>query len=441
MPITPSTGGPSAGRPSRRLARPGAGIAAGLALLAALRVFALLNRAPPAAAPPPNEPGPSGPVPAADAKRSTPAEKPAGSDSPARPGWYGMILLAIAMLFAILWAFSYNFVNHWYWPVSVSAVSTDLTTAEQVTLTAARGRPDVSWDLDGGWVRQLILVGSGSGLAQVDLPLPRSSCAKLMAPLHVRCTDAGQLVMGSPAFFTWSAPQEVQSPTGATSATKLYLSAAGTSGGQLSVTLASRTVDTPALCFSSPGTPATLTISIGDRSKALPVPGGQAAGCGGLSALAGVAGSGSPPAFELNDVSALNLTASGAAAAQLQGLAGSMTLTPGGTTIPGPGDISIRGSTSLDVELAIEPGSQSLALHDPAANSVLTGNGQLVPSAWSRQAPILGPVLGGLVTLTVVTPLGVSVQLLMDRLKRWLGPARRRRLHDQLSTREASHAR
>jgi hypothetical protein len=442
MPVTPSTGSSTASRPGRRLGRPGTlVIAAAIALVAALRVFALVNVSPSTATPSPADPpGPSDPAPAGDGKRPAPAEQPTGSDSPARPRLYGMILLAIAMLFAIFWVFSYNVVNHWYWPVSVHAVSTDLTATQQVTLTPARARPDVSWSLDGGWARQLILVGSGSGLAQVDLPLPRSSCAKLAGALNVTCAG-GQLVMGTPAFFTWSAPEQVQSPAGATTATKLYLSTTGASGGQPSVTLATRTVHTPALCFSSPGTAATLTISVGNRSKKIPVPGGQAAGCGGLSALAGVAGSGSPPAFELNDVSALNLGASRGAAAQLQGFAGSMTLTPGGTTIPGPGDISIHGSTSVSAELAIAPGSKSLGVHDPAAGSVLTGNGQLVPSVWSRQAPILGPVLGGLVTLTVVTPLGVSVQLLMDRLKRWRGPTRRRRRHAQPRTREAGHAR
>jgi hypothetical protein len=57
-----------------------------------------------------------------------------------------------------------------------------------------------------------------------------------------------------------------------------------------------------------------------------------------------------------------------------------------------------------------------------AATSVTTASGQLVPSQWSREAVVYGPLLGGFVTAFVVAPLGVSVGVLTDALKRWRGP-------------------
>jgi hypothetical protein len=69
-------------------------------------------------------------------------------------------------------------------------------------------------------------------------------------------------------------------------------------------------------------------------------------------------------------------------------------------------------------------GSQTLTVTSPAAASVMTGDGELVPSEWARETVVFGPLLGGFVTALVVAPLGVALGVLTDTLKRWPGPRR-----------------
>jgi hypothetical protein len=99
-------------------------------------------------------------------------------------------------------------------------------------------------------------------------------------------------------------------------------------------------------------------------------------------------------------------------------------LTPGGTSVPGSAtSVSLRAAgTGLAASLDVRPGTQDLSVRANAATSVTTANGQLVPSQWSREAVVYGPLLGGFVTAFVVAPLGVSVGVLTDALKRWRGP-------------------
>jgi hypothetical protein len=363
-----------------------------------------------------------------DGKQPEPPAPAADSDDAAHSRWYAILVLAIAVAFGIGWAFVYTQVNSWYWPVNLLATTSNLTGVQNVLLSPARGSPHVWWHLDAASATQLTLNGPVDGRAQVDLPLPARSCASVAAVLGVGCTGSGQLVMGSPAYFTWSAPDLVLSPAAAnTSASRLDIESAASSHGGPSVVLSSDTQQSPALCFSSPGTAAKLTVRVGARSDVIPLRAGQTAGCNGLSALVGVAGSGSPPAFVLSGISNLQLRA-WAATGQLNGFTGSVRLRPGGTTVPGSASVFLRGRgpASLLTTLTIGPASGSLTVQSDSAQSVESIDGQLIPSVWSRYAPYLGPVLGGLVTATVVTPLGVSVQELMARLKRWRGPVRRR---------------
>ena len=134
-----------------------------------------------------------------------------------------------------------------------------------------------------------------------------------------------------------------------------------------------------------------------------------------------------PPSFELDAINGLTLTAS-ASTGTLQGFTGQIMLKPGGTSVQGsPTVVSLRSATAdgLTTVLSLMTGSQALTVNSPAAASVMTGGGELVPSEWARETVVFGPLLGGLVTALVVAPLGVALGVLTDALKRWPGPRRR----------------
>jgi len=148
--------------------------------------------------------------------------------------------------------------------------------------------------------------------------------------------------------------------------------------------------------------------------------------CNGVIATIGPPGT-LPPSFELDAINGLTLTAS-ASTGTLQGFTGQIMLKPGGTSVQGsPTVVSLRSATAdgLTTVLSLMTGSQALTVNSPAAASVMTGGGELVPSEWARETVVFGPLLGGLVTALVVAPLGVALGVLTDALKRWPGPRRR----------------
>jgi len=260
------------------------------------------------------------------------------------------------------------------------------------------------------------------------LPVPVSRCPEVTARLGGTCGVGGLLSLPSPVEFSWSTPQELT--TGSQTASMLSLQPSTGAHGTQSLIVSVTTSTRPALCL-SPLSGATLTITVGQRHYTQGFPGFTL--CDGMAAVVGSKGS-APPAFELADIAGLTLQAS-ADAGTLQGLTGQITLTPGGTSVQGNATVSLRSraAAGLSAMLDITPGSQSLTVTSTAAASVMTSAGQLVPSEWSRETVVFGPLLGGLVTALVVTPLGVSLGVLTDAVKRWPVPRRRGR------KREAGH--
>jgi hypothetical protein len=333
---------------------------------------------------------------------------------PARPWWYGLAVLVIAGVFAGAAIFGYNELSRWYLPVNLTASTTSLANGQQVTLAAGSGQA-VQWTVTSGFAGQLTVVGPGPGSAEIMLPVPVSRCPKVTAKLGVKC-GAGGITLPSPAEFSWSTPQELTSPNGSQTAATLSVEPSTGAGGAPGVIM-SVTSAHPVLCLSAQGR-AMLTISVGLRQYTQPFSGFTP--CDGIVAVVGSAGS-TPPAFKLDDVDGLSLTAS-APAGTLQGLTGQVMLHPGGNSVQA--SPTVVSGTALAAAFNFEPGSQDLMVAARTA-SVMTGGSQLVPSEWSRETIVFGPLLGVAVTALVGTPLGVSLGVLMAALKRRLGPPRR----------------
>jgi hypothetical protein len=355
--------------------------------------------------------------PGPDPDRQGPA-RPA-DDAPIRPGWYGAVALVIAVLFAALSLFIYSQLDHWYRPVELSVQTNDPASGQQAMLGADTG-PGVAWTLDGD-VGQLTVVGPGS--AEIMLPVPASQCGAVIARLGVGACGPQGVSLPSPAEFSWSTAQTLTSQGNDETAAQLELEpSAGAHGAQSLVMSVTNAV--PTLCFAAL-TSATLTITVGRHHYVLGFPGFTT--CSGLAATVSSPGP-AAPSFDLTGLEGLTVTAS-APTATLQGFTSQITLNPGGMSVQGAATVVALGSAggSLSATLQVAPGSPALTLPDQPASSVMANGIQLVPSEWNRETVVFGPLLGGFVTVLVVTPLGLSLGVLTDALKRWPGPRRKDR--------------
>jgi hypothetical protein len=424
VPIIGPGMGSSEGPPRGRAVRTGVSI--GLALLGLIVALVRSRRRRSARpGPDPDREGPAHPaVNAPTVGKAFPEDAPhsrgkAGADdAPIRPGWYGAVALVIAVLFAALSLFIYNQLDHWYRPVELSVQTNDPASGQQAMLGADTG-PGVAWTLDGD-VGQLTVVGPGS--AEIMLPVPVTQCGAVIAQLDVPCGPQG-ISLPSPAEFSWSTAQTLSSQGNDETAAELDLEpSAGAHGSQSLVMSVTNAV--PTLCFAVL-TRATLTITVGRHHYVQGFPGFTT--CSGLAAMVSSPGP-AAPSLELTGLDGLTVTAS-TPTATLQGFTSQITLNPGGMSVQGAATVVALGSAggSLSATLQVAPGSPALTMQTQPATSVMANGSQLVPSEWNRETVVFGPLLGGFVTVLVVTPLGLSLGVLTDALKRWPGPRRKDR--------------
>jgi hypothetical protein len=383
----------------------------GLAVLGLIAALVAARRRRPAHSLPDPDPDPK------STANASPSDGKAGSDDrPVRPGLFGLGALAIAVLFTAGTIFAYNWLNHWYRAAELSLKTNSPASGQLVTLGESGG-PAVGWTLN-GYVGQLTVSGLGSTVVMV--PVPASQCPAVIASLGVACTAQG-IFLPAPAEFSWSTAQSLSSQGNGELASTLELEPSATGLGAQSLTM-SVTNASPVLCF-APLNQATLTITVARRHYTQVFSGFTP--CDGLAATVSSPGP-AAPSFELTGVEGLTVTAS-APTATLQGFTSQITLNPGGTSVQGPATALSLGSAGrqLSATLQVAPGTPALTVVNQSATSVMADGNQLVPSEWSRETDVFGPVLGGVVTALVVTPLGLSLGVLTDALKRWPGPRRR----------------
>jgi hypothetical protein len=379
--------------------------------------------------PDPDPPEPPEPEPPEPEPHSKDRDDATADEGPVRSGWYGLLVLVLALVCLVGAIFGYDWLASWYRPVQLTASTSNVGQLAHLTLTSSGGNP-VHWKVVTGTVRQLLASEPADGMADVILPLPAAACPKLASELGTTCASGGRVAIGAPATLTWSTAQTLQTVT-PVSSSGLDIASTAIRPAALTVTLSARTDQVPTFCFDWPLQAATLTIS---ENSAHPVPvrfpGHQIVPCSaGVQLLIGTAGQGEPPAIELAGIGNLTIRAT-AAGADLQGFAGLVDLNPGGSKVlASPTVLSVhsRAPVLLSTDFQVGPSGQQMTMSSGAADSVMTDTGQLVPAEWSRQRVLTVPILGGFVTALVFTPLGVAVQVLMDWLKKWRGPRGLRR--------------
>jgi hypothetical protein len=360
------------------------------------------------AAAPPDQAGPQ------------PGSAPGSPSSLGRSLRFPAVLLVIAIGFAMLAFGIYDGLRDWRPPVSVNFTANNAGGLQDLDLTSASGSaPMVRWQLTTGYVRKLT-VSAGQEMAEVQLPLQSSACGLIAGPLGARCTD-GRMYVTPPVEFSWSSPQSVSSAGGkAGSANSLDVTSSPAQAGAQQMTLSTQDGGRPGLCFTAtPGTAATLTLYHGSGHARRPLAPGQAAiTCGaGLVVLVGLPGSQLAPVFELDGISALNLTAA-APSGVLQGFAGQISLDQGAPTTVASATVSLHAGTRRPIVMSLDVGPDQFSAQSGAATNVLVNADELVPSQWVRNSGIILPLFGAYITAFVVAPLGAVVQALMGELKR-----------------------
>src|SRR5262249_29588731 len=144
--------GPSHGRCGRTAVLVGM---LGLAFAVLVRVArALADSRPPASAGSPKSGDTTAPgsyvAPNQQAAPRQPSPDP--DSAPLRPGWYGSALLVIAAVAAGCVIFLYNWLNHWRWPVGLTASAAvsarDASILPDLGLTAGMNGSPVRWLVD-----------------------------------------------------------------------------------------------------------------------------------------------------------------------------------------------------------------------------------------------------------------------------------------------------
>jgi ketosteroid isomerase-like protein len=329
-----------------------------------------------------------------------------------------VIALGIAVIGAIGAIVAYNWLRTWRTPVSLTLATQGVTDLAHLTLNGPDGR--VTWGIQTAQVRKLSAVAGGGGSLGLHLPISAEECRTVEERLGGRCRDDG-LHIGAPLDIIWTTPQSLSSQPGRNlRASRLDVSLEER-GDTLRLGMLAVGMAQPRLCFAPPLAQARLTIRRGGMVRRWRLSTREIVPCGqGLQLVVGSGpGTGPPPTVELGGVEAIHLTGS-AAEAVIEGLRGRLTLVPGEAHVfDSPASLAVRAPGRLvSATLAFGPSAQSLRLNSGGVTSALTEAGELVPAAWERDPGIILPIFGGLVTVLVISPLGVAIQGVMGILGR-----------------------
>jgi ketosteroid isomerase-like protein len=339
-----------------------------------------------------------------------------------------LVALLLAISVASLVIVSYRGLRTWRPPATLSLTTDRAADLKHVTLSG--DEKQVTWTLESAYARGLSVIGPEQGTVEVILPVAGGECAMVASELGGECVS-GRVALGTPVDLEWDSTELISS-TDARGYAGSALDVAFTKDADetLHVALLAAGPVSPSLCFSSPLAPTNLTVHHGADQVFWSFTGEESSNCTqSLRLIIGAPGGEEPPTARLDGVQSVQLDASGPTES-VQGLIGQAFLSPGGTKV-------FASSTELVAEakpgspfmttLDFGPGKQSLTTESTRIQSLQAGQGELVPSEWDRNPGVIVPILGGLVGVGVVAPLGVVVSGLTVLLSRLKLPKRRKR--------------
>ena len=158
------------------------------------------------------------------ARRRSPL--PRRRDKHSHPRRNAYLALLAALICGGVAILIYNWLNSWHPAAGLKTSTSDLSTLPELTVT----RSAVQWQVQGGFIRELVVQGPAQGWADIELPLPASLCAPMADALHLTCKGGQLQAMTAPAQFSWSVPVEVSTPAGLVNSTALDLQTVAATG-------------------------------------------------------------------------------------------------------------------------------------------------------------------------------------------------------------------
>jgi ketosteroid isomerase-like protein len=326
--------------------------------------------------------------------------------------WF--VLAVIVFLLSIV---AYNWLNTHYSRQRLLATTTDLPSVDHVVLTDESD--------EGSWRLEPVAVTQASikpelGQVTVALPIPSAQCNELAARLGMTCEEG--IVTAEPPFsFSWSEPARLTGGAQQTSRLDLDLRSAreGRPVSQMSLVTISRA--SPDLCFTEPAQPAELTLSDGERRAKFQVrPQAIPLGCddGVVLSIGDGRGADQGTSIDLGGLTEAEFDATGTFM-DVDGLAGRLALLNVERHVFDNAAHVVANASPGDpflTEIDIGETESRLTVHSDEVTSVLTDDGELLPTEWERLPQPLVALIGSLATALVLPALIAFLQLWRDRL-------------------------
>jgi hypothetical protein len=298
----------------------------------------------------------------------------------------------------------------------LSVSTSQLDALRHVTMSdgAAGGR----WALQPAEV-QSIGMFDPRGTIAMAIPVAASRCDQLATRLGSTCAN-GAIVLSPPVQLQWSRAVRVVGSVEDVSKLDVSLSKSGSDPRQFTLDLVTTSTGSATnVCVSQPNQPTRLALVAGSTTTPLTFP----AGARPLPCSSGVTllvGHGDPTAagttsLELRGVRSVNLAASGTSA-DLNSVAGDLTLVGVNSRVLDPPAhviVAAAASHPLAASLLIDRVEQRASVTSDGSTSVLTDDGQFLPTQWDRRSQIYLPVLAGVFSVLVLSPLAIVIPWMM----------------------------
>jgi ketosteroid isomerase-like protein len=323
----------------------------------------------------------------------------------------GLVLLA-ALVSAFYWLVTTRFNQNLF------ASTTSLGAVRQMTV--AHPKSDGQWAIGRTYVRR-VEVREPFGQVNVVLPVPASECGALAADLGETCTG-GAILLQPVVYLDWSRPARLNVEGRDTSRFDLNLSGMEDDSRSFELDVTTFTQTPPRFCFTQPDRNVGLQIATSTGGSAIRRV--RAAGplltCrDGVVLRVGVpAGETFKSSTVLQGVSEVSLDARGTRA-ELDGLAGKLSLVNVRASVFDPAAhiaAESRASAPVTTSLRLSPAERRLVMRSESVKSVLTDEGELLPTKWSLLPQPFAGMAGALFGVLVLPEIVRGLPWLRERL-------------------------
>jgi uncharacterized protein len=312
----------------------------------------------------------------------------------------------------------FSWLNSTYSRQQLTATTTDLSGVD--SLVIADDNDKGRWIL-GGTMATDVTVLEQLGEVRVTLPIAQSRCDELASSLRSVCT--GGVIPVDPQFsFSWPQPARVTGSAGKLSRLDVGLDVREEEQSISQMSLVTTSLKSPSLCFNEPSERTRVTLIDGDgRQATTPVaPKLPPLTCGNGVVLSIGDGRRQDHATGVvfDGVSSAELDAF-SKSVEIDGLAGRLALVNVERHVfDDAAHVITNASSEEPIHTELDTGGveNRLTMTSDEATSVLTDDGEVLPTQWERLPQPLVALIGSLATALVLPALIAFLQMGRDRL-------------------------